>query len=280
MQSGANSGLSRRLQAVLRTLPGLENADENALLAFLADSRLEEIASIKGVGYKLVAGYALGNGRADEVFALLEGDWNIPDADRDALEVQYYHQRLNDEFASETFNDQRNISHLANLYALRRKLTVEVNEAPDSKRATVVRELSAIEGSITAMERHLEIDPATRSQRSAKEETADLVSDLVDTAVQYLAEEGSVHITDHGAAGYTIWHFPSAMYMPRCVNCGCQEFVFRSPWEDKDFPFRVASKQQMDNYVAASSFVPEGAPNIELFNTEEERIWPSSNDKS
>ena len=36
--------------------------------------------------------------------------------------------------------------------------------------------------------------------------------------------------------------------------------MFRSPWNEKDYPFEVAAPAQMERYVYALDFVPDGAP--------------------
>ena len=87
---------------------------------------------------------------------------------------------------------------------------------------------------------------------------------------EYLVDFGVVHNTEHGPMGYTVWNFPNLRYMPRCSGCGGQDFVVRSPWNEKDYPFTVASVEQMDKYVFALDFVPEGAPSdIGVFDSPE-----------
>lgn len=270
--------IPKQLKTALRKLPELSNADDARLLAFLSAKSLAEIAAIKGIGTKLVSYYALDNGRAEDLFEQLEAGWEVEGVDRRKIEIDYYYSRLKEQFEAETFNDEQNLKHLAQLYAIRRELTSDVrdSESAGNDRSRIVRELSTIESSITTLEKHLEIDPSTRGERTAQEETSDLVSDLVATATDYLVDDGVVHVTNHGAAGITIWYFKAKEYMPRCSVCGNQEFVFTSPWDEKEFPFMVATERQVEDYVAASSFIPEGAPNIELFN----EIWPSNKNSS
>lgn len=271
--------IPKQLKAALRKYQtGLGRADDATLAAFLATKTLDEIVALRGAGRKTVSDYAMESGRAEELFECMEAGWQLDGVDRRALEIGYYHKRLKEEFISETFNDEQNLKHLAQLYAIRRELTLEVRDldGTSNERSRVVRELATIESSITTLEKHLEIDPSTRGMRTAKEETSDLVSELVDTATDYLVDEGVAHVTNHGAAGLTIWYFKTPQYMPRCSVCGNQEFVFRSPWDEQEFPFMVATPQQVANYVAAASFIPDGAPNIELFS----ETWPSNKDNS
>lgn len=271
--------IPKQLKAALRKFQsGLARADDNTLAAFLATKTLDEIVALKGAGRKTVADYAMESGRAEELFECLEAGWQIDGIDRRVLEIGYYQKRLKEQFISETFNDEQNLKHLAQLYAIRRELTLEVRDADGAtnERSRVVRELATIESSITTLEKHLEIDPSTRGMKTASEETSDLISELVDTATDYLVDEGVAHITDHGSAGFTIWYFKTPQYMPRCDKCGNQTFTFRSAWDEQEFPFMVATPQQVANYVAAASFIPDGAPNIELFS----EIWPSNKNDS
>ena len=261
----------------------MEGASDGVLWAYVGSKTLLELSHLQGVGKKVLADYALVSGRMDELSVLSDpprsrlrmigddGVDRLTESRHSLSEVDYNYKRLSEEFACETFNDEENLKHLAQLYVIRRELTQEVSRSGvDDRRPQAIRELSQIETAITGLERHLEIDPATRGQKTAQEEASDLVSDLVDTATDYLVDEGVVHLTDHGAAGMTIWYFKADEYMPRCKECGSTEFVFSSPWDDREFPFVVATPQQIADYVAAASFMPSMAPHIDLFDEQ----WP------
>lgn len=238
---------------------GLSEAE---MVAKLSTLTLLQISKIKGCGTVLIADYAVSAGRATD---LLETGWKIPGVDIKELERQYNEQKLLAAYAPDSWNDLLNIRQLASLYVMRDHLTQSLVSSIDNTEYTGdssrdSRQLSSINDSIVKLEQHLEIDPATRNAKSQQATASDIIQDLVDTSAEYLADYGVVHNTGHGPVGYTVWNFPSLRYMPRCAACGAQEFVHRSPWDEKDFPFTVATAAQMDKYVYAIDFVPEGAP--------------------
>lgn len=279
MAPNNNSIISKYIRAALHSVSELAGADDETLAAYLATKSLKEISAIAGVGSKSLVSYAIASDRADELFDLMDSGVSLgmSQTDKRQVEVLYYYDKLKDQFASETFNDEQNLLHLAQLYNLRRIMTNEVRDArgSDSDRSRIVRELASVDSSITTLEKHLEIDPAKRGERTAQEETADLVAGFVDTATDYMIDEGAPHMTDHGLAGFTMWYFKTPEFMPYCARCGSHDLEFVSPWDNAKFPFRVATEQQVANYVAAASFIPDEAPNIELFS----EIWPSNKSK-
>lgn len=235
---------------------------ESEMVAKLSTLSLAQIGKIKGCGVKLIAEYAVNTGRATD---LLETGWNVPGVDLKELERQYNEQKLLAAYAPDSWNDLKNIRQLAALYVMRDHLTLDLiksigNSEYEGDSSRDSRQLASINESIVKLETHLEIDPATRNAKSQQATASDIIQDLVDTSAEYLADFGVVHNTENGPAGYTVWNFPSPRYMPRCRACGSQDFVFKSPWNEKDYSFAVATADQMEKYVYAADFVPDGAP--------------------
>jgi hypothetical protein len=245
----------------LKVNPLFKELDDDEILAKLATMPLREIASIKGVGQAYCADYAIDTGRHEE---LLETGWRLSGMDYSIIKQEYIEKQLLTSYEPETWNDRDNIKQLAALYVLREQLTNDlINMSSDDEiggAGPVSRQLSSINDSIVKMEEHLEIDPATRSARAQKATTSDTIQELVDTAADFMADNGVIHHTDHGSVGYTVWMIQALRYMPRCAKCGEQHFVFRSPWDENDYPFMVATEDQIANYVFASDFRPKGAP--------------------
>lgn len=254
--------LPLQMRAALNVDQRFKGLSESEMVAKLSTLSLAQISKIKGCGNKLIAEYAVNSGRATD---LLETGWNIPGIDLKELERQYNEQKLLAAYAPDSWNDLMNIRQLAALYVMRDHLTMDlvksignVEYEGDSSRDS--RQLASINDSIVKLETHLEIDPATRNAKSQQATASDIIQDLVDTSAEYLVDYGVVHNTEHGPVGYTVWNFPNLRYMPRCSGCGGQDLVVRSPWNERDYPFSVASLEQMDKYVFALDFVPEGAP--------------------
>jgi hypothetical protein len=235
--------------------------DREVIAAQLAEMPLEDIVALKGLGSKKIVTYARWASREAELLQL--DNVQFPrgvDADEGRKEI--FLERLKREFDAQTFNDEINLEYLAELYVQRWNLSRTNMASPDSEGSRVAKQVS---DSILALERHLQIDPQTRAEQAAAADPAAIIGDWVDQSALYLADEGVIHDTEHGPAGYTIWHFKTAEYMPKCADCGGQHFVFRSPWDEQDYPFVVAREDQVNRYVKGRDFKPEGAPNLSIF---------------
>ena len=222
---------------------------------------LRDVAGIKGLGNKRVVTYAKWAKRDAELLEF--DDIEFPSAvNPDEGRKTIYLDRLRNEFEATTFNDEINLERLAELYVQRWNLSRQVMSTLDSDGARALQQLDA---SILALEKHLQIDAQTRAEQAAAADPAAIIGDWVDQSALYMADEAVIHSTEHGPAGYTIWHFKTPEYMPRCVSCGGQHFVFRSPWDELDYQFEVASEAQMKRYVRGRDFKPEGAPALSIF---------------
>lgn len=235
--------------------------DREVIAKELGDMPLAEVAQIKGIGSKKVVVYAQWAEREGELLNLpgIEFPHSVtPDEGRKGI----FLDRLKKEFEAETFNDEINLERLAELYVQRWNLSKSAMSTLDSD---ATRASQQLDNMILALERHLQIDPQTRAEKAAAADPAAIIGDWVDQSALYMADEGVIHNTDHGPAGYTVWHFKTPEYMPRCASCGHQHFVFRSPWDELDHSFEVATEAQLKRYVRGRDFTPEGAPNLSIF---------------
>lgn len=247
--------------SALKANSSFKELSDDEVLARLASMSLKEIAAVKGVGQGYTADYAIDNDRHEE---LLETGWKLAGAEFSELKQKHIEKQLLASYEPETWNDRDNIRQLAALYVMREQLTTEImnmsGEDEIGGSGPVSRQLSNVNDSIVKLEQHLEIDPATRNAKAQKATTADTIQELVDTSAEFIADYGVIHHTAHGSPGYTVWAFQTPEYMPRCAKCGCQDFVFISPYDEKLYPFMVATQEQIDNYVFALDFRPSGAP--------------------
>lgn len=235
--------------------------DREVIASELGKMPLSEVAQIKGIGNKRVVTYAKWAGRDAELLSLdsVEFPHSIdPDEGRKAI----FLDRLKQEFEATTFNDEINLEYLAELYVQRWNLSKAVMSSTDSDATRAAQQINA---NILALEKHLQIDPQTRAEQAAAADPAAIIGDWVDQSALYMADEAVIHSTEHGPAGYTIWHFKTPEYMPRCASCGHRHFVFRSPWDELDHSFEVATEAQLKRYVRGRDFTPEGAPNLSIF---------------
>lgn len=238
--------------------------DREVIAAQLAEMPLEDITGIKGLGTKKIVVYARWAGREAELLKL--DSIQFPrgvDADEGRKEI--FLQRLKSEFEATTFNDEMNLEYLAELYVQRWNLSKMNMASPDSEGSRVAKQVS---DSILALEKHLQIDPQTRAAAAAAADPAAIIGDWTEQAAIYLADEGVIHDTENGPAGYTVWHFKAQRYMPRCKECGSQHFVFTSPWDEQEYPFEAARADQIKRYVAGRDFKPDGAPALSIFEDE------------
>ncbi len=239
----------------------LPSKEPEAVEAWLAERSLKQIADIRGVGRKLVAEYAMESGRQ---FDLFETGWKVAGIDREKLEVEYLYEKLLEAYETDTLNDRINLKRLAELYVDRRLL--KESGEPDYRAA------SDLDGAIIALERHLEIDPKTRTAQEGQEDPSTIIQELVDKSATYMDEEGFILATPHGPVGYGVIQFKRSPFIPRCGECGSEHLVFTSPWDGQVYDAVLVSDEQRARYVAGRDFVPEGAPNMPLF--EEEKKSP------
>lgn len=255
-------------------LHALKQTDTFSLLSnsqiekHLAAMSLVDIAKISGVAEGLATQYALGNSRLSDLHAT---GWDIPPEIAMQAGRAYWLSELYKDYEAETTNDRSNIEHLAFLYAMREKLRREFEfvvkdsskSEADLRRANL--SLKSVNDEALALERHLELDPAARAAKSAENETARAMADLIDAAGEYLVREGVIHQTKHGPSGITIWVWKDKSYMPYCTDCHGQEFEAVSPYDEKPYPVIFATQKQIDEYVHAADFVPSNAPALPLF---------------
>jgi len=229
----------------------------------LSEMPLDEImANVKGFGSgKRIMIYAKETGREAELLSLPDLKFPIG-MDPDETRKDIYLAKLKEQFEASTFNDEMNLLRLSELYVQRYNLSKTVMTTLDSDGTRASQQLDNM---ILALEKHLQIDPQTRAAQAAAADPAAIIGEWVDQSALYLADEGSIHDTGHGPAGYTVWHFKSPEYMPRCASCGGQHFVFRSAWDEQDYPFQVAREDQIKRYVKGRDFKPEGAPALSIF---------------
>jgi len=227
----------------------------------LSEMTIEEIMGIKGFAGKRIVIYAKEAGREADLLAV--SDLKFPmGMDPDETRKEIYLAKLKEQFEASTFNDEMNLLRLAELYVQRWNLSKSTMSTLDSDGTRAAQQLDS---SILALEKHLQIDPQTRAAQAAAADPAAIIGEWVDQSALYMADEAVIHSTEHGPAGYTIWHFKTFEYMPRCASCGHQHFVFRSPWDETDYPFEVATEAQIKRYVKGRDFKPEGAPALSIF---------------
>lgn len=227
----------------------------------LSDMSIEDILELKGFGERNIIRYAKEAGREAELLRIdglkLPGNIN-----QDMVRRDMYRAKLAQEFETQTFNDELNLDRLAELYTQRYNLSRTTMADLDTDGTRAAKQLDDM---IIALEKHLQIDPQTRAAAAAAADPAAIIGDWVEQSALYLADEGVIHDTDNGPAGYTFWHFKTPEYMPRCAACGGQHFVFRSPWDEKDHEFTVARPDQIKRYVKGRDFKPLNAPSLSIF---------------
>jgi len=223
---------------------------------------LKELMGLKGVGERTVIQYAIDSGRLVEL-ERIRSSLSDPSA-LEGMQLQFQTAVLRDRFEIDERNpnDEQNINALAHYYILRARLLSEAMDADagSSKNKGSAMELQRINSSILELERHLGIDPETRARATADEEVAEVLSDLVHTSVDFLAEEGSIHKTKHAAAGLTIWFFHAKEYEPHCGECGSHNLVFTSPYDEEEYPFAVSTPAQQEQYVMGRDWQPSDLP--------------------
>lgn len=235
--------------------------DRIAIEQQLAEMSIEEVMTVKGFAVKRVMRYAKEVGRQADLLAINELKFPVG-MDPDEVRKEIYLEKLKEQFEAETFNDQMNLLRLAELYVQRYNLSKSVMVSLDSDGTRAAQQLDSM---ILALEKHLQIDPQTRAAAAAAADPAAIIGDWTEQAAIYLADEGVIHDTGNGPAGYTVWHFKTPEYMPRCIACGGQHFTFRSPWDEKEYPFEVARADQIKRYVRGRDFKPDNAPALSIF---------------
>jgi len=239
--------------------------DATAIEAQMAEMSIEEVMGIKGFGgIKRMIRYCKETGREGEL-AMMENLKFPVGMDPDEVRREIYLAKLKEQFEAGTFNDEMNLLRLAELYVQRWNLSRSVMNTLDTDGTRASQQLDNM---ILGLEKHLQIDPQTRAEQAAAADPAAIIGDWVEQSALYLADEGVIHDTEHGPAGYTVWHFKTPRYMPRCSQCGGQHFVFVSPWDEKDYQFEVARADQIKRYVTGRDFKPEGAPALSIFEDE------------
>lgn len=175
--------------------------------------------------------------------------------------------------ASAPLNDQLQVQHLADLLAAR---TYHDLKARDMMVATsgnftgtqaddyawLRRQIADLDAQISRIQKELGITPEARAKlqgtRQAWEEISQLIADTQELRATHINHWMDGKMT----LGYGVWHFPTDEFMPRCANCGGQEFIAKSP-NGPMVEINFATEASRMSYAEARRFVPDnikGAP--------------------
>ena len=265
--------IPKQMMDALRKAPKFSDKTDSEIEQIVAGMTLNQLVHIKGIAYPLATQYAKDSGRVADLYTT---NWDLDDNDWRVAAIAHYEEELKKDFSTETANDRANLHQLAVYYAMREQLAVKMvgitDDAGGHEVARIGNLMAKINADVLNLERHLELDPAARIARASQDMGASVISELVEAAAQMVKDELASHDTDHGFMGWTAWAVPVEKYMPHCAQCGSRELVFTSPWDYKAYPFEVATQDQMDRYVFARDFTPEGAPKLPIFETEDEGV--------
>ena len=265
--------IPKQMMTALKKLPKYADKSDEEVESMVGGMSLVALSHTKDIGQKLVIQYAKDSGRLADLYGL---NWDLDDNDWQVAAIAHYEEELKKDFSTETANDRANLHQLAVYYAMREQLAVKMvgitDDAGGHEVARIGNLMAKINADVLNLERHLGLDPAARIARASQDMGASVISELVEAAAQMVKDELASHDTDHGFMGWTSWAVPVRDYMPHCARCGSRELVFTSPWDYKAYPFEVATQDQMERYVFARDFTPEGAPKLPIFETEDEGV--------